>query len=248
MEDGRRQPCVDAGQGLEELGKVLDFPRAAGGDDGDGDGVADRVQHLQVKAALHAVGVDGVHDDLAGPQVHAFLDPGDGLHAGVVPAAAAEDAELAVHALDVSGEDHALAAIPQGGLADEVGVADGPGVDADLVGPAFQHPVEIVQGVDAAAHGEGDEDPAGRLPQDVGEEAPALGGGGDVVENQLVRTALGVVFGQFDGGADVVQSLEVDPLDHPAVLHVQAGDDAFCDHWLAPSPKATAWARSMAPV
>ena len=54
----------------------------------------------------------------------------------------------------------------------------------------------------------------------------ALVGGGDVEEGQLVG-ALGVVgAGQLDRVAGVAELLEVDPLDHPAGVDVEAGDDA----------------------
>lgn len=225
VEHRGRQPRVHPGQGLEEVHKVLDLPRAPGGDHRDLHRLAHGGQHLQVKAPFDPVGVDGVDHHLPGAQVHAVFDPADGLHPRVVPASPGEDPELALHPLHVGGEDHALAAVPQGGLADQVGVADGPGVHAHLIRPALEDPVKVLQGVDAAPHGEGDEHPAGGLAEDVGEQPPALGGGGDVVKHQLVGPALGVVLRQFDGGVHVVEAFKVDPLHHPAVLHVQAGDD-----------------------
>ncbi len=62
-------------------------------------------------------------------------------------------------------------------------------VYAHLVRP-LEDPVKVLQGVDAAPHGEGDEHPAGGLSEDVGEQPPALGGGGDVVKHQFVGPAL----------------------------------------------------------
>ena len=70
--------------------------------------------------------------------------------------------------------------------------------------------------------------------------SPALGGGGDVVEHQLVGAAVAVVFGEAHGAGHIVESQKVDPLDHPAVLHVQAGDDALGNHcWGPPSRMAS---------
>ena len=82
-----------------------------------------------------------------------------------------------------------------------------------------------------------------RSREDVGEEPPPLGGGGDVVEHQLVRAAGAVVFRQLHRGGDIRQTGEIDALDHPAVPHVQAGDDAFGNH--LPPPIASS--RSIAP-
>ena len=63
---------------------------------------------------------------------------------------------------------------------------------------------------------------------------------GDVEEDELVG-ALGVVArGELDGVARVAQADEVDPLHHPALVDVEAGDDA--DH---PAPSST---RSASPI
>ena len=52
----------------------------------------------------------------------------------------------------------------------------------------------------------------------------------------------------YQGDYNQMTVYDADPLHHPAVLHVQAGDDAFGDHSSSPFPRAMAWARSMAPV
>ncbi len=123
-------------------------------------------------------------------------------------------------------------------------------VDADLIGPALEHPVEVVQRVDAAAHGEGDEDLAGHPGKDVGEEGAALGAGRDVVEHQLVGTGRVVHPGHLHRVGHILDALEVRSLDDPPAADVQTGNDAFCDHGLAPyfCTSATQRLRSSAPV
>ena len=86
--------------------------------------------------------------------------------ARVLAPALGENAELAVHPLDVCREDDALVAVPLGRRRDEVGVLEGSRVDTDLIGPALEHPVKIFQRVDAAAHRQGDEDLTGDFRQD----------------------------------------------------------------------------------
>jgi hypothetical protein len=77
--------------------------------------------------------------------------------------------------------------------------------------------------------GERDEDLLGGAAHHVEHRGPARRRCGDVEERQLVG-ALGVVDrGEFDRIACVTQILEVDPLDHPAVVDVQAGNHADCD-------------------
>ena len=66
-----------------------------------------------------------------------------------------------------------------------------------------------------------------REPAMQSSSAPPLVGGGDVEQHDLVRPVARVQDGQFSGVARVAQLDEVDALDHPAVGHVQAGDDSF---------------------
>lgn len=142
----------------EKLGKVLHVSGAAAGDDGNGNPGGQRVQHFQVKAVFHAVGVDGVEDDFARALPDTPDGPLQGINAGILPAALGKDPELAVHPLDVHGEDDALVAVFLGCRADQRGIGNGTGVDGDLVGAALEHPVKIRRGADAAAHCQGNED------------------------------------------------------------------------------------------
>ena len=118
-------PALTSGTLPEELREIRRAARAAGGDDRDAHALADRLEHLQVEAALDAVRVDGVHDHLARAHVHALPYPADGLDARVVAPAAGEHAELAVHALHVHGEHHALVAVAPRRAPDQLRVADG---------------------------------------------------------------------------------------------------------------------------
>ena len=183
------------------------------------------VQHLQIKAALHPVGVDGVQHDFPRAVSHAPDSPFHGVDAGILPAPFGKEAEGPVHPLHVHAEDHALVPVAFRRRGDDGGVCDGPGVDADLVRAAFQHPVEILQPPDAAPHGEWNEDLGGHPAEDVREQPPPLGGGGDVIEHQLVGPGVVVEPGQLHRVRHVPEPFEVGPLHHPSVPHVQAGDD-----------------------
>jgi hypothetical protein len=55
----------------------------------------------------------------------------------------------------------------------------------------------------------------------------AVDAGGDVEKSDLVGALLVVAAGDFHRVAGVADVLEFHALDHPAVVHVQAGDDAF---------------------
>jgi hypothetical protein len=54
--------------------------------------------------------------------------------------------------------------------------------------------------------------------------------GGDVEEGQFVGALLVVAAGDFNRVAGIAQLGEVDALDDATVGHIQAGDDAFCEH------------------
>ena len=192
------------------------------------------VQHFEVEAVPHTVGVDAVQADLPGPMLGAPGDPVQRIAAGILAPTLGKDAELAVHPLDVGGEDDALVAIALGCSRDQAGVLQRTGVDADLVGPALEHPVEILQRVDAAAHGQRDEDLARHLGEDIGEEGAALKAGRDVVEHQLIGPGGVVEPGHFHRVGHIPDALKVRALDHPAIPDIQTGNDAFCDHFRSP--------------
>ena len=185
MENARRQARVDA-LVAEQLQKILFFARAAAGDDGHADPAGNGIQHLEIKAVPDTVRVNAVEADFTRAVVHGPCDPVQRVPARILAPALGKNAELAVHPLDVCREDDALVAVPLGRRRDEVGVLEGSRVDTDLIGPALEHPVKIFQRVDAAAHGEGDEDFAGHPGQDLREEGAALKTGRDVVKHQLI--------------------------------------------------------------
>ena len=105
---------------------------------------------------------------------------------------------LAVHPLGVHREDHALVAVALGGLSDELGPLDGPGVHGHLVRSAGQDPLKVLHAVDAAPHGERNKDGRGHGGQNIRKQFSPLKGGGDVIKDQLVGPGAGVVVGQLD--------------------------------------------------
>ena len=68
--------------------------------------------------------------------------------------------------------------------------------------------------------------------------------GGGIIEHQLVRSVVAVILRQLHRRSHVPQVHEIDALDHPPVLHVQAGNNPFRNH-LATSK---AFLRSISPV
>ena len=138
VEDARRKACVDA-LVVEQLQKVFLFACAAAGNDGHIHPRRNCIQHFQVEAIAHAVGVDAVQADLARAVVHAPADPVQCIPAGILAPALGEHPELAVHPLHIGREHHALVAVALCCRRDKVRVFECARVDADLVRAALEH-------------------------------------------------------------------------------------------------------------
>ena len=94
----------------------------------------------------------------------------------------------------------------------------------------MQHRAGVVDAADAAGNAEGDIDHARHALDPAAVDAAALRAGGDVVEHQFVGALVAVAQREFDDVADVDVVAEAHALDHAAVAHVQAGDDAAAQH------------------
>ena len=99
-----------------------------------------------------------------------------------------------------------------------------------LSAPGLQERPDVVEGADPAADGQRHEADLGRPPDHVQQDRPPLVAGRDVQEDQLVGP-LGIVPRRhLDRIAGVAEVQEVRPLDHPAVVDVEAGDDPLGQH------------------
>ncbi len=96
---------------------------------------------------------------------------------------------------------------------------------ADLVRAGPQQPVHVGHAAHAAADGQRDEHLLGGAADHVVHGLALAAGRGDVQEHQLVGAVPVIGGGQLDGVAGVAQVAEVDALDHPPGVHVQARDD-----------------------
>jgi len=202
----------------------------AGGNHRDGYRFADCGQHRQVEAGTGSVGVHARQQDLARAQL---LDSPAPLHdiqpGGRSPAV---DGYLPVIALPlpIDGDDDTLAAEPGGPRGNQVGRADGRGIDRDLVSAGQQQAAHIIHRADAAAHGEGDKDGVSHAAHHVDHDVAVLVARGDIQKDQLVRALAVIHLRLLHRVAGIAQFQEIDPLDHAAVLDIKAWDDAFCQH------------------
>ncbi len=226
MEDARGQDRP--GPGLHGGDHVLRAAGPAGGHDRDARHPGHRGDQLQVVAALGAVGVHAVQDELASPAPLPLHEPRQRVHPRVqaAPVQVHVPARAGLAALHVDAQDHALAPEALRALVDEVGGADGRGVHGDLVGAGAQHGAHVVRAPNPAADGVWDKDLLGGPPGQLGGRVAPFVGGGDVVEDDLVG-ALAVVEGrELDRVPGVPEVLELRPLHHAPGVHVEAGDHA----------------------
>ena len=128
----------------------------------------------------------------------------------------------------VDSQNDALTSEPLRGLSDETRVLDRRGVERDLICPSEEEGPDILKIPNAAPHGEGGKGPFGRLFDDADQNLPAFGRRGDVEEDQFIGPLSIVSFGNLCWISRVPEVHEPGPLDHPAILDIQAGDDASC--------------------
>src|SRR5690606_5064951 len=94
----------------------------------------------------------------------------------------------------------------------------------------LQHPTRLFDAADAAGDAERDVQLARHAFHPVDVDTAPFRAGGDVVEHQLVGAFVTIAPRQFDDVAAVDVVTESHALDHAAIAHVEAGNDAPAQH------------------
>ncbi len=192
-----------------------------------GDGTGQR----QVEASARAVAVHRGQQDFPGAAFGDGPREGDRVDSGRPAPAMGENLPTAAgDGLGVDGADHALAAEPVGGPRDHVGIGDGGGVEADLVRARQQQGAHVLGCAHTAAHRQRHETLFGRARDKIEHGAAVLVSGVDVQKADLVRARRVIGARRRDRIARIDQIDEVDALDHAAIGHVEAGNDAGLQH------------------
>ena len=226
---------------------VLGGARATGGDHRHVHRVGDGAGDLEVVARRGAVVVDAVDDDLARTELLAVAHPFDRIHAGGESRAVDEhlvptgDLRRRFDALHLGAQHDALTTECFGALADDVGLAHRHRVDADLLRSCFEHFEHVVDGADAAAHGEGHEDVLRDGAHRVEVDLASLRARHDVVEDDLVDLIVVQALRELRRRRHVDVVLELLRLRDSSVDDVEAGDETLGQH---PVPSHAAKPRS----
>ena len=124
--------------------KWSNVPGAAGGDDGNVDGIRHRRGQLAVESRLRAVAIHRRQQDLTGAARLRLARPFDGVARRIGRSAADEDAESVALPLGVDRDDDRLAAVSARQRRDQLRAAQRRGVEADLVGSRLDGRSRIV--------------------------------------------------------------------------------------------------------
>ena len=129
-----------------------------------------------------------------------------------------------VPALGVDRDDDGLRAEPVGELRDQLRPRQRSRVDADLVRARLEQLLGIGGTAHAAPDRERDREPLCDAPHHLDERRALVERRGDVEEDELVGTVVGVRRAELDRVADVAQLLEAHALHDAPARHVEAGD------------------------
>ena len=141
-----------------------------------------------------------------------------------------DDAPAARARVDVDADDDALRAESCRELVDQRRACERRAVDRNLVRSGCQHRFGVADRADAAGDAERDVQLA-RHAFDPGLlDAAALGARGDVVEDELVGTLVGIAPRERDDVADDAVVAKADALDDGAARDVEACDHAAREH------------------
>ena len=206
---------------------MLERAHAAARDDGNWHRARHGAGKRQVKASLGAVAIHAGEQDLAGAATGRLLGPRHRIDTRGVATARREDLPLVgtgcagqSDTLGIDRHDHGLATKRRGGLADQRRIAHGGRVKRHLVGTGGNHGAHACQVAKAAANGIGNGELLGRVRCHLDSRRAVVTRGGNVQEDDLVRTLAIVGAGQLHRITGIAQAHKVDAFDHTTVLDV----------------------------
>ena len=194
MKDAGRQHGISLALD-HALGKMFERAHAAARNHRNRHRARHGAGERQVKASLGAVAVHAGQQDLAGAAASRLLGPRHRVDARGVAASRGKDLPLVgtgcagqTNALGIDRHDHGLAAKRRGSLADQRRVTHGGRVERHLIGTGGNHGPHARQVAETATHGIGNSELLGRMRRHLDSRRTVVARGGNVQEDDLVRT------------------------------------------------------------
>src|SRR3989344_1451436 len=220
----QRGICLPFSQGRAH---VFERARAPRGDDRNIHRIGNFLQKLDVVSVFRPVFVHRGEEYFARSALFSLPRPCDNLQRSLFAAAFQEHFVCTVFLFRVYRNDDAL--LPEGarGIADEVGILHGGGIERDFVCPKLKQSPYLLDGADAPAYREWNEDLLCHRRGDVEYRLAPFLGWTDIEKNNVIRALFGILFAERHRITDHLQVDERDTLDHLAVLDVEARNDAL---------------------
>ncbi len=210
---------------------VVEVSGTAACNDRDTYSFAHRTGEGDVVAGFGAVSIHAGEEDFSGAAAANFPGPFHGIKFRAVAAAVGVDLPCTIFVgAGINGHDDALAPKGVGTGVHERGILNGGRVHADLVGSRAKHGFDVLHSPDAAADGERHETALSGALDDVDHCGAAIAAGGDVKEDEFVRTLVVVGDSAFDGISGIAEFQKPGAFDDTTFIDVEAGNDAAGEH------------------
>ena len=136
--------------------------------------------------------------------------------------------------LGVNSNNNALAAKTAGSLLHKSGIFYCRRVDGNLIRPGIQQITDVLQRPDATTYSQGNKHLFSRPPDHINNNIPLIAGGGNIQEGYFISSLLIIGSRHFHRVSGIPQANKINSFNHPAVLHIQTGDNPFCQHLFNP--------------
>ncbi len=161
------------GSDFHRLGKIREFAGTAAGNQRNAHPLSDLFDHVGVEAARGSIGVHRIQEDFSGTALDTLYRPLEGIYPRTSPTAVRGDLETTRSrrpsraAASIDAEDDALRAKVGTCPAQEFGICDRGGIQADLVRARAQKSIEILDAADSPTDGKRNEHALCRTTNDL---------------------------------------------------------------------------------
>ena len=193
--------------------------------------IRDGAGQWQVETRFCAVTIHRGEQDFASALGHHGARELHCVDASGATAAMGEDLPFAgAYGFGINRTDDALAAKLVCGLSDHIRIGHGGRVERDLVGPCEQKRAHVFAATHAPANSERHKALFRSAAHHVKHGAAVFMGGMNIEEGDLICAGGVIGLGGFHRIACIAQANKIDALDHTAISHVKAGNDAGFQH------------------